>query len=161
VQEDLDSPLLKRPPQQPHNPTVVFEIFRIVVDEPVPVIVPVKSLVLVQFEMLELQAHIILLADKYQLPRGGDVFVFQEIVHRQPKVVQAELWKVVLVDAERVEVVLLEIPASGQLLLAVFANEKASGKKNERNRDFRQHWNRDRFGEIGESNHELRGVAQI
>src|SRR5437588_7336956 len=78
----------------------------------------------------ELGSHVVLLADKNELPRRGVILVLQEVMHPEPEVVQIELAKVFPRDGERIEIVFLEIATELAASLLVFSPKETSDQKN-------------------------------
>src|SRR5438045_6370256 len=113
---------------------VISDVFAFVVVE--------KPRVDFLFRRLELGAHIVLLADEYQLSRRSVVIVLQEIMHAEPEILEIELGKIVAVNRKRVEVVLFEIPTILASLL-VFPPDKSGDQKDERRDNRRDDVDRD------------------
>jgi len=60
------------------------------------------------------------------------IFVFEEVMHTQPKILQAKLAKVFPSDGKRIEVVLFEISPKFAPPLFVFAPDKAESEEKQR-----------------------------
>src|SRR5262249_31658089 len=85
----------------------------------------------------ELRADVVLLTDKDELPRGSMIFVFEEVMHSQPKIFQAKLAKILSSNNKRIEVVLFEISPKLASPFFVFAPQEAESQKEQRYNDRR------------------------
>ena len=135
VQQNFDASVGKRFPDEPDDSLVVLEKFVGVVDNFLPLIFVKKLRVSFLFGWLQLGPHVILLADKKQLPRRSVVVVFEKIMHPEPEIFQAELAKVLARNGKRIEVVIVQISAKLAASFFVFSPEKACRKKEQRYND--------------------------
>src|SRR5207245_253336 len=91
----------------------------------------------------ELPAHVVLFADENQLPRGRVIFIFEEIMHPETKVVQIELTEVFATDGEWIKIVLFKVPAKLAAALFVFSPNETGDEKDCGCDDRRNHVNSD------------------
>src|SRR5215469_1913853 len=137
VKQDLNSSIWKRFADQAHNPLVILqELVRVVGD-----LFAVVFLEELRVDLLlcrfELRADVVLLTDKDELPRGSMIFVFEEVMHSQPKIFQAKLAKILSSNNKRIEVVLFEISPKLASPFFVFAPQEAESQKEQRYNDRR------------------------
>src|SRR4029077_4476381 len=135
VEQDLNSRVRKRLTDQPHNAHVILQKFICIVGDLFAVVFLEQLRVNLLFGRLKLTPHIVLLADENELSRCRMIFVFEEIVHPQPEIFQAEFAKVFARDGERVEIVLVEVFAKLALPLLVFAPQKTEAQEEQRYND--------------------------
>jgi hypothetical protein len=64
-------------------------------------------------------------------------------MHGKTKILELELWNVILVGFERIKVILVEVFASLPALFSIFTDEIATGKQQQGNHDFRKDRNQD------------------
>src|SRR5439155_830297 len=135
VQQNFNAGIGERFSNQPHNPHVILEEFGRVVGNSFSVVSIKKLCIDLLLCWFKLATHIILLANKKQLPRRRVVVVFKEIMHPEPEIFQAELAKVLARNGERIEVVIVQISAKLAASFFVFSPEKACRKKEQRYND--------------------------
>src|SRR6516162_7503448 len=129
VQQNLDPGVRKRFPNKAHDPLIVFEELLRVVGNRLAVIFLEQLRVNLLLSGFELRPHVVLLADKNELPRCRMILILEEVMRAQPEVFQTEFTKVLARDHERVEIVLFEISAKLATAFLVFSPEKARGQK--------------------------------
>src|SRR5215471_5030914 len=132
MQQDLESCVRKRFADQPHDAHVIFEEFICVVGDLFAVVFLKQLGVNLLFDGLELRAHIVLLADENELTRGRMIFVFEEVMHAQSEIFQAELAEVFACYCERIEIVLVQVSAELAASLFVLAPQKTERQKEQR-----------------------------
>src|SRR5206468_10240400 len=82
-----------------------------------------------------LPPHVVLLADKNELPRSSIIFVLEEVMHAQPEIFHAEFAKVFARNGKRIEIVLFEISAKLATAFLVFSPSKSCRQKEQRHDD--------------------------
>ena len=114
---------------------IVFEKFVSVVGDRLAVIFLEQLRVNFLLRGFELCAHIILFANENELSRSRVIFVFQEIMHAQPEIFQAEFAKVFPTDRERIKIVLFQISSKLSSPFLVLPPEKTCRQKEQRHND--------------------------
>src|SRR6202040_4101241 len=94
MQQDLNSGVRKGFADEAHNALVVLKKFMCVIGNLLTVIFLEYLSVNLLLGGLELRSHIVLLADEDELSLGGMNFVFKEVMHSQPEILQAEFAEV-------------------------------------------------------------------
>src|SRR4051812_45936306 len=110
------------------NSVEIFEIFRGIICDLAPLVLLEKSRINLLLRRLELGAHVVLFADENELARRGRIVVAQEVMHPEPKVLEAKLGEVVAIDRVRIEIVFLQAATIAPALL-VFSPGKTNGEE--------------------------------
>src|SRR5262249_13913579 len=137
MQQDFNFSVRKLLAYEPHDAHVIFQEFICIVGDLFTVVFLKQLDVNLLFSRLELRPHIVLLADKNQLPRGCMIFVLEEVMHAQPEIFQAELAEVFARYCERIEIVLVQVSAELAASLFVLAPQKTERQKEQRYDDRR------------------------
>src|ERR1051326_6629172 len=124
VEQNFDTGVGKRLPDQSHDALVVFEKFMGVINHALAVVLFEQLGINLLFRRLELVSDIVLLADENELTGCGTVFVLEKIMHPEAKIVQIKFAEILARDREWVEIVFLEIAAEFSLSFLVFARSE-------------------------------------
>src|SRR5262249_35699714 len=142
MQQDFNFSVRKLLAYDQHDTYLIFQSFICIVGVFFTVVFLKPLDVTLLFSRLELRPHIVLLADKNQLPRGCMIFVLEEVMHAQPEIFQAELAEVFARYCERIEIVLVQVSAELAASLFVLAPQKTERQKEQRYDDRRDDINR-------------------
>src|SRR5437588_9377042 len=100
VQQNFNSRVRKRFADYSNDPLVILQKLMSVVGNLFTVVFIEQLRVNFLLGRFQLSAHVVLLSDKDELTRSGMIFVLQEVVHSKPKILQAELAKILATDRE-------------------------------------------------------------